>query len=510
MQTLKNPERLFILLLILLSVSIRLINLDSPLLTGNTFRQTMTAMSVWTFVTEGVSVFGYQTPVFGPPWQIPFEFPIYQLTAAALVKLGIESIDKAGRVAALLYFYLSASFLFLICKRYLHTAASVCILLFYIWSPFTILWSRNFMIDYASVAFSMAYFYCFTLWLNKSTRWPLLLLTIVVGTGAILAKVTTLPIVLVPMAYFAAREVLHRLRGHDYRFNTYVKSDYGFLIQLTLIVLIPLVCFYAWLKYSDAIKASSPFTAVLTSASLSEWNFGNWTQKTSLENWATILQRVLAYLVTFPSAVFLVVGPALCLGSSARGGDFVIAFGFSAFLTIFTFFNLYWVHDYYLMAVSPSISIVVGYCCYLMLTKLLDGDFRLKRWFHFPVLVIPLSLLSTGDYLLWSFQVRHNDPWDHTLNLSKTIRDNTAESDYVIVADVFNWTPQYLYYARRKGFMLWHFEGDESNRFLKAHNFGIVVHAEPHEKLFSNWKHRKLLAVYDKFKVERVSDQPID
>jgi hypothetical protein len=47
----------------------------------------------------------------------------------------------------------------------------------------------------------------------------------------------------------------------------------------------------------------------------------------------------------------------------------------------------------------------------------------------------------------------------------------------VIVADVFNWSPQYLYYARRR----------------------VRLLAHGHEKLFySNWKYRKLLAVCDK------------
>ena len=62
----------------------------------------------------------------------------------------------------------------------------------------------------------------------------------------------------------------------------------------------------------------------------------------------------------------------------------------------------------------------------------------------------------------------------------------------------------------RKGFMLWHFEGDRSNQFFKKHNFTTIVHIEPHEKLFSNWKYRKLLAVNDKFKVMRVSDTPLN
>lgn len=505
-----SPEKLFIIFLVFLSFSVRLINLDSPLLTGNIFRQTMTAMPVWMFIKEGISVLGYQTPVFGPPWTIPMEFPIYQLTAAFIVKSGVENIDLAGRIASILYFYLSAGFLFLICQKYLGKIASSCVLLFYLWSPFTILWSRNFMIDYASVAFSLGYFYYFTKWLDDSRSVAPFLMSVAFGILAFLVKVTTLSTVLVPMCYLALKKVLAGLKEKRYRLGLYTKENLFFAVRLTAIFLLPLIPFLFWLKYSDAVKAASEFGSALTSANLSEWNYGTWAQKTSVRKWAKIVQLIVKYVVTFPGLIFIIFGPAVYFGRSRRGGDFVFIFALGALITIFTFFNLYWVHDYYLMAVSPSISIAAGFCCYLMLTKILNDDFKLKRWFYIPILIIAISLLSTGNYLKWSMEASYSDPKDQTLNLAKTIRDNTTENDYVIVADVFNWTPQYLYYAKRKGFMLWYFEGDASNRFLKAHNFTTIVHAEPHEKLFSNWKYKKLLAVYDKFRVVRVSDNPID
>jgi len=505
----QSSEKYFILLLILLSVLVRLINLDSPLFTGNSFRQTMTAITVWTLVNEGISVFGYQTPVFGPPWTIPLEFPIYQLTVAFIVKLGIGNIDVAGRVAAIAYFYVSAIFLFLVCQNHINKIAATCVLLFYVWSPFMIVWSRNFMIDYASVAFSLGYFYFFSRWLDDSRKVGLLVLAIVLGILGFLIKVTTLPTVLVPMAYLVLRKMLASLQAEKYQLRRYIKANIGFLASLAAVFVLPVIPFFIWLQYSDAVKAASEFSSVLTSSSLSEWNYGTWLQKTTIGNWATILQRIISYVVTLPGLMFLIFGPWLYFRSSRNGGEFVVMFALAAFLTIFTFFNLYWVHDYYLMAVSPAVSIAVGFCCYLLLVKVFDGNFSLKLWFYVPVLIISIVLYSTRSYLKWSLELSYDDRIP-TLSLAKTIRDNTTESDYVIIADVFNWDPQYLYYAKRKGFMLWHFEGDRSNQFFKKHNFTTIVHIEPHEKLFSNWKYRKLLAVNDKFKVVRVSDTPLN
>ena len=125
------------------------------------------------------------------------------------------------------------------------------------------------------------------------------------------------------------------------------------------------------------------------------------------------------------------------------------------------------------------------------------------------MLILAVALYARSDDLMRIFKMSYDRP-NATLELAKAIRANTTRDDYVIVADVFDWDPQYLYYARRKGFMLWRYEGDKSNEFFKKHGFTTVVHAEAHEKLFSNWKYRKLVGTSDKFKIERVSDSPIE
>jgi 4-amino-4-deoxy-L-arabinose transferase-like glycosyltransferase len=471
----------------------------------------MTAMTVWSFIEEGIKLFEYQTPVLGPPWTIPFEFPVFQLTAAFIVKLGVSNIDLAGRIAALLYFYISAGFLYLICEKYLGTIPAVCILLFYLWSPFTILWSRNFMIDYASVAFSMGYFYYFSKWLDNGRKIIHFLLSIILAVFAYLIKVTTLPVVLIPMIYFGLKNIGSSLKKMNYQFRPYLKSNSSFLAGMILIFLIPIIPFLFWLRFADALKSASEFTGVLTSASLSDWNYGTWIQKLSIQEWAVIMQRIVLKIITLPCCFFLIVGPLFYSKGSVKGsGNFVAIFGAGILITIFIFFNLYWTHDYYLMAVSPSISIVAGFFCYLAVRRFLKNRFKLKKWFYLPLFLIVVSIVSTGDYLKWSYEVSYDDPWDQTLNLARIIRENTTVNDYVIVADAFNWTPQYLYYAQRKGFMLWQFEGDQSNHFFKKYNFTTVVHAKPHAKLFSNWKYKEKLAEYKKFKIVRVSDDPFD
>jgi hypothetical protein len=504
----ESPTRLVVAALLVLSVAIRLVNLNSPLFTGNPFRQTMTAITAWTFVEEGISLLRYQTPVFGPPWRIPIEFPLYQATAALIAKAGVGNLDMAGRIAALLYFYVSAVFLFLVCRRYLGATTATCTLLFYVWSPYTIIWSRNFMIDYASVAFSLGYLYFFARWLDDSRRALLFVACLAFGILAFLVKVTTLPTVLIPMAYLALKKILPALRESGYHLGRYIRDSLGLVTGLAALFLLPLCPFVVWLRYTDAVKAASEFSSGLTSSGLNEWNYGTWAQKMNPRNWARIVQWIAKYVVTLPGLVVAALGLPAFFRSSRRGGDFVVAMAAAAVITVFVFFNLYWVHDYYLMAITPAISVVMGFFLALVLTRVLGEGFGVLSWAFVAVLMIGLMLFSRRDDLEWSFVVSYDKP-NETLSLAKAIRDNTARDDYVIVTDVFHWDPEYLYYARRKGFMLWRNEGGSSNEFFKRNHFNTIVHSEPHEELFANWKYRKVLGVSGKYKVERVSDTPI-
>src|SRR5262245_48647987 len=81
------------------------------------WRAHQTEITAYWFEKEGIHFLNYQTPIYGPPWQIPFEFPLFQATAALISKIGIGNIGLACRLAALLYFYLTAVILFFLCKE---------------------------------------------------------------------------------------------------------------------------------------------------------------------------------------------------------------------------------------------------------------------------------------------------------------------------------------------------------------------------------------------------------
>src|SRR5262245_19867530 len=67
------------------------------------FRETQTAITIF-YILKGGPWIDYETPIFGYPWSIPFEFPTYQLIVAALVRQTGISIEAAGRLVSFTFF----------------------------------------------------------------------------------------------------------------------------------------------------------------------------------------------------------------------------------------------------------------------------------------------------------------------------------------------------------------------------------------------------------------------
>ena len=105
----RNKQMLFGMV-VLVSVFLRGIHLGIPI--GNdfhAFRQTQTAITIQNYFRDGWSLFHYETPVFGKPWQAMMECPIYQTAVYAVMRLfGQTDIDFWCRAVSLAVFYGSA------------------------------------------------------------------------------------------------------------------------------------------------------------------------------------------------------------------------------------------------------------------------------------------------------------------------------------------------------------------------------------------------------------------
>ena len=63
------------------------------------FRQLQTALSTYWIAEDGWRL-AYATPLFGPPWSIPMEFPTYQVITATVHQITGIPLEQAGRLVS--------------------------------------------------------------------------------------------------------------------------------------------------------------------------------------------------------------------------------------------------------------------------------------------------------------------------------------------------------------------------------------------------------------------------
>lgn len=480
-------------LLLIFSGVMRFYNLHSPLLERHEFRQCQTALTTWTFLNEGISFFPYQTPVFGPPWTLPFEFPIFQAAAALLIKVTGLDIDTGSRLTSILFFYASAFILCLIthhCVRSLST--TVCVAICYCCMPLSIVWSRTSMIEYAAVFFCLLYLYALLRFYMSAGRgsptirimWALVAL--IAGMLAFLTKITSLAAVAPALFAFSLWHYLKSGRtflAEDER-GKRVKILLVDFVTPVLLALIPFLVGHAWVAYTDRVKETSTFTGWLTSKALGNWNYGTLDQRLTSGIWMEIVPRITQYVL--PYAALFLPAAAFLFSRSTPSATRILIYASAAgcVLPILCFFNLYWRHDYYLAAITPVAALLAGV-----------GLYNIFRCFSSPaarlaiLILLGLSLALAFPYVRPSMVTDYKHP---TVILGDAIAQASSPGDYVLITDR-DWNPDALYYAKRKGLM-YRTAGASGYDNFPTKGFTVVVTNNENHPLLNNWSHRRTVA----------------
>jgi 4-amino-4-deoxy-L-arabinose transferase-like glycosyltransferase len=423
--------------IVLVSLALRARHLDGPPLGPHSFRQTQTAFTVQTWLEHGFTILQYETPVFGPPWKVPFELPTYQASAYVLARAGVP-VDLACRIAALAWFYASAALLVAIARRYLGEVAAVVALAAYVLTPFSILWSRSILIDYASVALALGYLLATAEWAERRTAgaW---LSAVALGALATTTKITTIPIVALGLAFVALAALRRAWQGGAVALARTSAALAG-------IAGVPLVAVLLWTRWADAVKGASPATRWLTSEALHVWNFGTLPQRLDPQAWDSIGSR-LKFIV--PGLLFVAIalaavslwrrpGPARAAVLAALGG---------AMLPVLIFFNLHLVHDYYQVAVTPGLALLAGAgAAELVAIRL---PWRAAVLGLLPVAAVATSVKSFR-YAKPAWEDARRDPY---VALARLVEEVTPRDRWVVV-EGDGWNPRIPYLAHRRAFMI--------------------------------------------------------
>jgi hypothetical protein len=413
------------------------IGLSGPALDFYSFRQTQTAISAYWAWRDGFRL-AYETPVFGFPWSIPFEFPIYQWLMVLARYAGVP-FDIGGRLISFAFYIASLLPLWSLTKSFkLGRPIFLVIAILFLSSPLYVYYSRTIMIESCALFFGLAWLATLARFLEKP-NYSTLMGAIVLGSLAALAKSTTFP----PFVMIGGLLILSGLSA-IWR-DTHSTPSFGTLVLAGAACIAPLCVGYAWVIYSDAIKTHNVVGAMLTSTNLARWNFGTWAQRFGAELWRDVIfTRVLQDTFGYGVAVALaVVSAILTTRRHLLIGLAVIA----AFLVPFLLFtNLYIVHGYYPYANAifalAAVGLAIGHIAEtgrlvlagLILAAILLGQLIYFHATYAPVIDADLSL-------------------SHINQIAQLAKHNTTPDDGLIVLGQ-DWSSAVPYYSERKALVI--------------------------------------------------------
>lgn len=404
------------------------------------FRQTQTAISVQ-YLLKGGHFLQYETPVLGPPWSIPMEFPLYQYLVFLLVKATGYPLDQAGRLVSLLCFIGAFYPLYGLMKSYFGARAQGLIVLsLFCLSPLYLYWSRTFMIESTALASSLWYLY----FINKYTKrdnssaasYLLPLLILCFATISSITKVTTF------FGYYLLAILL--VLSHvtqAYRTDSLAEVlKRNFLLLLAGFIL-PLIAIFIWTRFSDTVKSLNPVGSMLTSSNLKDWNFGSWQQKFSLATWKTILSRSINDLLGDLRLMLLFLLLPFCRKKTIYVSLLLLLL-FLVPIGVFT--NLYFVHNYY--AYANGIMLLAA-------LALLIGDIGTRGTAGYLLSLTILVVICTvciRSYININLPVQGTQFRYQQL---KTSVDIHTQPDDILVYFGADWSSEMPYYVNRRASM---------------------------------------------------------
>jgi hypothetical protein len=422
------------------------------------WRSSHTLLTSFWFQREGINLFAYQTPIFGPPWKVPLEFPLYQAISTVFSNITKLNLTLSSRLTSLAIFYLSAVFLLLLCLEFIQSRPLCFVILtVYLWLPYNIRYSTEILPDFLSVLLALSFLYWLKKWLDSRRNYLSYLLGLFSGCLAAMAKVTTMPIIMIP----AVLMTLDGIQGWGIRLRECVspktmllqiKNHRASLLLLTGLALLPLLAGILWVRWEDGIKQANMYTVWLTSANSGDWYVGAPGQNLSFANWLGKFRNIYYNFLFGLTVLFPIIGIASLYQLPAKSRCVFGSALTSVFLTIFLFFNLY-LHEYYYIAVSASMCVIIGFGMYCLARFLVRNN---NWWQVFSG--IGLVFLLMGGFEQYGFirkTVNEEIKYEKSaiIPVAEKVASITPENEYVISFQD-DWYPDVLLYSQRKGLII--------------------------------------------------------
>ena len=409
------------------------IKLGNTLNEIHAFRQTQTAWTIREFMSGNWDILS-PLPILGPPWNLPFEFPLFQAFAAVLGNAFSLQPDFVARLAGLITFQVSAILLTVLLSRWFSRKSALIALILFQFLPFGIQWGPSSLIEYTAIALLLGAVVCADNFSKgKSPVFYIFLSTLLLslafmvkGTTAIAWSLVFLAAILTPLPTLPS----------TWRWK---------LPAATLPLATGLVAGLLWTQFAEVERAKNPIAAELGAAALREWYFGTVEQRLNPDSWIIIFSRLPT--LGFSLAGFIII--LLLAGTAQRWSLRLLGLVSVPVIAIGVFFNLYIVHDYYLNAVYPALVSLIAIAVVFVQNRIADSRARIGFITVATVGILGISWTTPEGAKL--AEIARNATYNPSI--SKIIQEEVPEGEAVLISGC-DWDPTPLYYAERRGIML--------------------------------------------------------
>ena len=412
-------------------------NIETGFLAGHEFRQAQTGLSIEFIHQDQNYDLAYPTPLFGPPWSIPMEFPLYQWVSAWLMSQQEFSTELAGRTVSITFFYICLPAIVLLLRSARINLPHISyVLVLVLTAPVFIYYSRAILIESTALCFSLWFLYGFVR-MSKTPRWYWFALTAICGSLAALVKITTFMVWGIGALvggiwwYFRIRQ-----SGNSRKANHH--------LLWAAMAALPIVFFGVWwINKADQIKLGSADGQFLTSSNLREFNLGTWNNRLELDLWSGLLSNFST--VVFSAWLFgLLSVAALALVIMRKSSLPLLYVAWTAAIWL-TFPGLYHIHDYYFYAVALLPLFALGFTLF---------EFHHNRVGQIiaPAVVVAMSAVQLQAYF------RVYAPMQAVVSnggspMENFIRDAFPDDAVMIVLGQ-DWSPAVAYHMKRRCLMI--------------------------------------------------------
>jgi hypothetical protein len=425
-------------------------------------RQTQTAISIREMLRGG-PLLRYETPVFGPPWSIPLEFPVYQWICACAVKLFGTSIEGTSRVVSSLFgagCVIALSRIHRVLGRpepERHLLEAMAVL-----SPLLLFWSHTVLIETCSVFLALVWIELVLRWMKRPKTGFLLqriakfVCVAIVGWVAGATKATTM----FPALIFVGLIVLARMRGRVGELRSRVTRAAIFVehLGIAMLGLAPIAGAVWWTRMAEAQRRLNP----RTNGDIRSQMFGTSAERLEFRRFGAAATRTLGHTVGSTWFVVVILVAAVLADRLSRTtqlttdngvppANFELSAGVLAaisansfVLTPLVLFHVHVVHDYYSVEIAPFLLLALVFGITSIREDIPD-PLRSVFTVLVPVIIAVTSLITYGRF----YGPKDADPMAFHPEMRTAVDQNFRPDDVLIVrGTVFD--PSIGYHVDRK------------------------------------------------------------